>query len=300
MCFLDRKYIIKAMLINKIIFMGTPEYALPSLTLIHENYKKELIAVFTKPDAKQGRNLKVQITSIKEYALKNNLPVFTPKDKTELTEKIKELKPDLIVIIAYGILIPKEITEKYLCVNLHGSLLPKYRGASPIQTSLLNNDQKTGITLIKINEKLDAGPIIMKEEIAISLKDNFGSLSQKLSVLSAKIIIEYLKDLKSKQTTTPHLQDEALASFCQKIKSSDLDLSLVKTKKEFLGKIMAFAPKPGAFIMDKGKRYKILAAQIINGKIEIIKIQPEGKQPMLYQDFLLGHKKGIILPDFLE
>jgi len=136
----------------KLVFMGTPEYAVPSLKAIYDNFSQNLIAVFTRPDKTQGRNLKLKETPVKNFALTHNLPVYNPETKNELAEQIKALNPDVIVIIAYGMLIPKEITDNYFCLNLHGSLLPKYRGASPIQASLLNYDQKTGISLMKINE----------------------------------------------------------------------------------------------------------------------------------------------------
>lgn len=277
----------------KLVFMGTPEYAVPSLKAIYDNFSQSLVAVFTRPDKTQGRNLKLKETPVKNFAFTHKLPVYTPETKNELAEQIKTLNPDVIVIIAYGMLIPQEITDNYFCLNLHGSLLPKYRGASPIQASLLNHDQKTGVTLMKINEKLDAGPTIILEEEQILPEDNFGTLAEKLAKKSARVILDFLIKYDKNKAIDFQIQNEAAACYCTKITKDDLNLNLANSPEEFIAKVKAFAPKPGAFLTSGGNRYKILDVQLIDGKIEILKIQPEGKQPMAYRDFLLGHKKGL-------
>jgi methionyl-tRNA formyltransferase len=280
--------------LNKIIFMGSPDFALPTLQAIHQQF--QVNAVFTRADAPKGRNQTLTPTPIKTWAQNQQIPVYCPLTKLELASLIKQIQPSLIIIIAYGMILPKEITDNFLCLNLHGSLLPKYRGPSPIQACLLNNDPETGITLMKINETMDTGDILTQKKLKLEPTDNFGQLHDKLTELSANLILEFLINNQSNSNLIFTPQNHNLATYCPKIKKEDLQLSLNINPHDFVAKVKAFSPFPGAFILaDNGKRYKILDAAVKDNQIQIITIQPEGKKPMNYHDFILGYGKVFCL-----
>jgi len=277
------------MIFNRIIFLGSPEFAVPSLAKIYEVYKTSLIAIFTRFDQKKGRNLQLSATPVKLFAQEKKLQIYQPATKEELAAQIQQLNPDLIIVAAYGMIIPKSITDNYFCLNIHPSLLPKYRGAAPIQTALLNQDQVTGTTLMQVNEFLDQGPILWQKQVAILPADNLGSLSEKLALISAEELLNYLTYLKNQTEIKYEQQEDSLASYSTKILPIDLNLNCAKNKEEFIAKVKAFSPKPGAFFSYQDKRYKILAAHLENDELVIEQIQPEGKKVMSYKEFLLGH-----------
>jgi methionyl-tRNA formyltransferase len=271
------------------IFMGSPLFALPCLHALHKQLN--VTHIFTKPDAQKGRGKKLSPTPIKEWGIEHNIPVSTPLTKTDLADMVMKINPTLIIVIAYGMILPKQITDNYTCINLHASLLPQYRGASPIHSSLLNNDKISGVTAIHMNEKMDEGDILHSNDIQIKDTDTLSTLHDTLSQLSAKTILDVLDN----KTLSPKKQDHSQASFCKKLHTSDRRIHPSDPTSISYGKIRAFAPKPGAFIEKNGKTIKIIEACLQNESLSPIIVQPEGKGPMPYADYLLGHPEGLSL-----
>ncbi len=269
----------------KIIFLGNPNFALPSLeVLIKENY--QIIGVITSPNRPTGRKQILTPPPVKVLAEKNNLSVYQPKDKNELFEIVKKLNPDLAVVVAYGMIFPKEVLDipKYGFINVHPSLLPKYRGAAPIQAAILNGDEKTGVSLFLIDEKMDHGRILAQRELNFAICNlQFAILSRQLAELGAKLLIKTLPKYVNGEIT-PLLQDDSQATYTKKIKTEDAFIDLEKDNPiEMERKIRALNPEPGVFTLSpsKGgqKRIKILEAELIDGKLKITKIQVEGGKP---------------------
>ncbi len=276
--------------------MGSPTFAIPSLIQCHQHFKNELVAVMSQPDAKKGRGLKQSPTPVKEWALSQNYPVHTPSNANDCHDIISKIDPDLIIVAAYGMFIPASITERYYCLNIHPSLLPKYRGASPIQSCLLNLETETGLTLMKVSQKMDAGDLLYQEPVPIHSNDNALSLSSKLAALSATRLIEFIKDRYIPDQFQELPQIESQATFCHKLNREDREIQVHEPTEKTLGKIKAFSPKPGAFIMKNKTLIKILDAEI-NEENQLVptQVQPEGKSAMSYHDYCLGHPEGIQL-----
>lgn len=208
-------------------------------------------------------------------------------------KKIKKLKPDLVVVASYGKIFPKEILKipQYGCLNVHASLLPKYRGPSPVQTAILNGDKETGVTIFLMDEKIDQGPILAQREWEIAnSKINYRELLKKLANLGAKLLVETLpKWIAGK--IKPNPQDDLRASYTKLLKREDGKIDWTKPAQEIERQVRAFHPWPGAFTFHKGKRIKILEADISkNNKLVIKKLQPEGKKPMTAEEFKRGHR----------
>lgn len=265
--------------------MGSPEFGLQSLITLYSNPALDLIAVFSRADAPKGRNQLMSETPIKAWASQHHISTYTPMSKEEVAAKINELKPDLLIVIAYGMILPKSITDHYLCINVHASILPKYRGASPIHAALLNNDKKTGITLIKMNEYMDRGDILATYTLDIEETDNLQTLHDKLATLSSNACTNIIQNIHA-LTFTP--QDNEHASYCQKLHTSDFELKPTDSIEQKLGKIKAFSPRPGAFIIRNGKQIKILEALRQEDQLIPITIKPEGKRMMSYKDYCLA------------
>ncbi len=271
----------------KLIFLGNPEFALPSLEkLIKENY--QIVGVITSPDKPIGRKQILTPPPVKVLAEKNNLSVYQPKDKNELLEIIKKLNPDLAIVVAYGMIFPKEVLDipKYGFINIHPSLLPKYRGAAPIQAAILNGDEKTGVSLFLIDEKIDHGAIIANSEFRIKNSEwNYEILSKKLAEFGADLLIEILPKYINGEIT-PLPQDDLQAAYTKKIKTEDAFIDLEKDNPiEMERKIRALNPEPGTWTINSptggGKRMKILEAELTaNGKLKLKKIQYEGGNPV--------------------
>jgi len=292
----------------KIIFMGTPGFGAIILEgLIKNNYKPAL--VITAPDKPVGRKQILTPPLVKIIAQKYEIPVEQPKKVLNYKLQATRMKPDLIIIAAYGEIIPKEILEipKHGCLNVHPSLLPKYRGPSPIQTIILNGDKETGTTIILIDEKMDHGPIITNRQLPISdPKITTDELSKELAVLSIDLLVEIIpKWINGEIKARP--QDKSKATYTKIIKKEDGKINWKKSAIEIERQIRAFYPWPGTFTFWKGKRIKILKAEasktapennlaIKCGKDYLIikKLQPEGKKPIEINDFLRGH------PDFIN
>lgn len=284
-------------MLDTILFMGTPDFAVPTLNALVQSFPDSAIHVVTMPDKVRGRGKKVSYSPVKAAALDLSLNLFTPASKSEITDLVKQINPDLTVVIAYGMIIEKTIVDQYFCINLHASLLPKYRGASPIQSVLLNGDSITGVTVIKLNEYMDEGDMLRKMEFQIDESMNCGELTLKLSELAAECCIDFINkdflvnDIKS------ITQNESQATYCSKIKKEDLLIDQGDRPDSVFRKIKAFSPKPASYCVINNKRIKLLDAELKNGKLLLNKVQPEGKGPMTYTDYLLGYPKGINFND---
>ncbi|KUO62505.1 methionyl-tRNA formyltransferase [bacterium BRH_c32] len=296
----------------KIIFMGTPEFAVPSIDAIN-NSEHQLIAVVTAPDKERGRGREVSFTPVKDYAIKNNIAVLQPEKLKDpkFIEQIIELAPDLIIVIAFRIL-PREIFEipRLGTFNVHGSLLPKYRGAAPIQWSLINGDTETGLTTFFIQEKVDTGNIILQKKIEINSDDNFGSLHDKLQSLSIDMVLETIKNIESGKIELIK-QDESKVSSAPKITKENSRIDWNQPSEKIHNLIRGLSPYPTAYFIQKSRSYKVFSSKINSSlnlqpgeivetkkeifigtsttALEITEIQPEGRKRMKSDDFLRGY-----------
>ena len=300
---------------TNIVFMGTPKFAVPILR--HLSNKFNIKCVFTQPPSKSNRGQKFTKSPIHISAEELNLKIKTPKNIDEEFEYLKELNLDLGIVVAYGQILPKKVLNlsKKGFLNIHASLLPKWRGAAPIQRSILSNEKETGVSFMKINEKLDSGPICSKYKIEIPDQDNTEILSEKLSNLSAEKIFENVQKILKDEAIFED-QNEAQATYAKKIKKNEGKINWKEDAYIILAKVNGLYPKPGCWFNFENNRYKILKAvlsgqnkkpgEILDEKltiscgsksIKVIKIQREGKKPQSVEDFLLGSKlkKGVIL-----
>lgn len=254
----------------KLIFFGTPEFAVVSLHEINLNYKVD--CVVTSPDKKSGRGQKIRQSEVKKYAADNNIKILQPdnlNDK-EFVNQVKEINPDIIIVVAFR-KIPTEIFSipKYGTINLHASLLPNYRGAAPINWCLINNEVKTGVTTFFINEKIDRGDILLKEEVNISDMDNFGSLYNKLSSVGSKLLIKTIKGVLSNSLMASKQNFDENLKIAPKLSKENTRIDWNKSQKEIIGMIRGLSPKPGAWTIlkngNKEMRMKILEAKKANG-----------------------------------
>lgn len=285
---------------------------MPILAAIHSQRDMEITAVVTQPDRPVGRKQILTPPPIKKLAEELNLKVLQPKNQKELLQILKNMETDFFVVIAYGMIFPKEILKKpkFGAINIHFSTLPKYRGASPIQEALLHGDKETGISIIKIDEELDHGDIYFLKRIPIAEKDNFPSLSKKLSEEAARISPHVLRDI-ANRTLKPIAQNHVKTSYCHKISKKDGEINWQKTAEEIKNMIRAYNPWPGTYTTLKGKKIKILEATADGEKIKsgvfklqnnVLKIgtskgslipqtlQMEGKKPTGVQSFINGYK----------
>lgn len=298
-----------------IVFMGTPDFAVPSLlSLVKSEHK--VLAVFTQPDKPKGRGYTLTPPPVKVCAAENNIPVYQPekvKDGTAF-EIIKELAPDVIVVVAYGKILPKNIIDypKYGCINVHGSLLPKYRGAAPIQWAVLNGESETGVTTMLMNEGLDTGDILLKSVTKIGENETSGELFDRLMTMGADLLLETLDGL-SKNKLTPIKQDDSLSTYASVLDKSLCQIDWNKSAVEVHNKVRGLSPWPVAVTMLNGKRVKIHKTEVSDGSgdageiislnpltvacksgaVKIITLQLEGKKAMDSKSFLAGHKLNI-------
>ncbi|AHI53708.1 methionyl-tRNA formyltransferase [Spiroplasma sabaudiense Ar-1343] len=251
---------------KKLIFFGTPEIAVKILGGINLN-DFELIAIVTQPDKKYGRKQELKPSPVKEFAINNNIKVLQPLKVIEIFEEIKEMKPDLLLTCAYGQMIPTKILELVsgMAINVHASLLPKYRGGSPIQYALLNGDKTTGISLMQMIKEMDAGDFYVQESIDILQTDDCESLFEKLGFLGKEMVQKYLLKIVNKEIL-PIAQNEKLVSFAPKITSEMEKINFNLSAAAVINQIRAFAPTPGAFGIINNERYKILKARLLSEK----------------------------------
>ena len=303
-------------MLKKIIFMGTPFFAVPILKSLYQN-GYPISVVYTQPPQKSQRGQKINKSPVQGISETLNLEFRTPvslKNNKEEYEYLKELNADIAIVVAYGQIIPKEIltlTKKGF-INIHASLLPKWRGAAPIQRSIMNLDKQTGISIMKINEKLDTGPVCNSYKLDIKNNDNAEIISERLSVLAAEKILDNVDEiLENKLEFKEQLHKGA--TYANKIEKSEGKIDWNNSAESIVGKINGLYPSPGAWFIYNGERYKVLKAEIGNGmgkigsvlddyleiscsdkSIKILEIQREGKRPQNIKEFMLGSqiKKG--------
>ena len=297
-----------------IIFMGTPDFAIPSLKILLDN-RHQILAVVTTPDKERGRGQKVTFTAVKQFAVQNSIPVYQPeklKGNIEFVEQMKSLKPDLFVVVAFRIL-PKEVFEipKFGSFNLHGSYLPQYRGAAPIQWALINGDRETGLTTFKLAEKVDTGNIYLQEKVNINLDDNFESLHDRMSLIGADLVLKTVRMIQNGNVELK-AQDDLLASPAPKILKETCLINWNKPALEIHNLVRGLSPHPVAYFVHNNKVIKIYKSEVVNnlqlkpaeiyqskselfigcGKdaLKILEIQQEGKKRMKTEEFLRGFR----------
>lgn len=301
----------------KTFFMGTPEFAVPILEVLIKT--TEVVLVVTQPDKYVGRKKVLTYSPIKKKALENNIPVFQPIKIREDYEEIKKYKPDLIVTCAYGQIVPIEVLEipRLGCINVHASLLPKYRGGAPIHYAIMNGDKETGITIMYMDEGMDTGDMIESKSIPILDDDNLATLSAKLSDLGASLLEEVLPSIID-GTNKRVKQDSSLATYAYTIKREDEHLDFNNKAIDIYNKVRALNPYPLANIIINDEELKVIEGYVGNnttglvGKIcdikkdaigintidkifYITKIKPFGKKEMLVRDYLNGVNKDKLL-----
>ena len=236
--------------INKIVFLGTPEFAASILQGLLKDSDWEIAAVFTQPDRASGRSGSPKPSAVKEMALRHKLRIFQPRNLQDknLLLQLKAIQPDLLVVAAYGLLLPKTLLEiaPYGALNVHASLLPKYRGAAPIQRALLNNEQVTGASIMQMQEGLDNGPVLLQRAMAIGIEDTAQSLHNQLAQLGQDLLLQAIKRLQQ-GTIVPVQQDDSLASYAPKLQKAEGNINWHKKAFEVHNHIRAMYPWPGAF-----------------------------------------------------
>ncbi|MCG2808734.1 MAG: methionyl-tRNA formyltransferase [Candidatus Portnoybacteria bacterium] len=266
----------------KTIFIGTSEFAVPVLEALVRCSLFAVQCVITAPD-------KPAPSPIKIATLQNGLPILQPEKISKAAAKISDLKPDLIITASYGQIIPKNILDipKYGSINIHPSLLPKYRGPSPIQTTILNGDKNTGISVMLMDEKMDRGPIIAQKKVAIKKRENYQDLEKRLSLLSANFLLKILpRYIQGK--INPKKQNNSKASYTKILSRQDGQIKPKQTAREIERMLRAFTPWPGVWTIIKKRRVKILKAKVVQGRLLLETVQPEGKKPMTAEEFFRG------------
>lgn len=308
----------------KVVFMGTSDFSVPTLqSLIDE--KHEVLAVVTQPDKPKGRGKAVQFTPVKELAVKYDIPVYQPKrikENEEFYQDMKALNPDVMVVVAFGQILPIEILElpKYGCVNVHASLLPKYRGAAPIQWVILDGEENTGVTTMLLDTGVDTGDMLLKKVIPIEEKETGGSLHDKLSYAGGPLLIETLKRIED-GTITRTPQGETQSRYASMLTKELGKIDFTKSAVELERLIRGLNPWPSAYTSLHGKTLKIWDANVVEGSqdakpgeiiavgkssftvmtgemaLEIMEMQLEGKKRMTSEAFLRGYsvEKGEVL-----
>jgi methionyl-tRNA formyltransferase len=295
--------------------MGTPEFAVPSLDILNKEH--EIVGVFTKIDKPNMRGKKIKYSPVKEYALEHNIPVFQPNSvRTEETlNLIRELNPDLIAVVAYGKILPLELIEipKYGVINVHSSLLPKHRGAAPINAAIIEGDKESGVTIMYIAEELDAGDIILTAKTEIKEEDNFLTLHDRLKELGAEALKEAV-NLIGEERAPRTVQNHAEATFVKPFKKEDCIIDWNETEEKVFNKVRGMDPFPGAFthVEDKilkvnrveknGKQYEIgvngevvdlikgkgFVIKVGNGSVILTEAKPENKKVLKGSDIVNG------------
>ena len=301
-----------------IIFMGTPEFSLPTLEeLIKNNFN--ILTIYTQPPKRSKRGQKINPSPIEEFSKKKNLNLRSPSslNNAEELKFFKNLSPDLVVVVAYGQIIPKNFLEipKLGFINIHASLLPKWRGAAPIQRAIMNQDKKIGVSIMKIEEKLDSGPVLSFKEIELNQNSTYGEIEKKLSIFGANLLVETLKKLSAEKIEFKK-QDDSKVTYARKISKDETRINWNLEADKIIAHIHGLSPSPGAWFEYKGDRFKVFKAtkSSLSGKpgtvmnenlnvacksnsIQILELQKQGKKKQTVKEFLLGYKidKGIIL-----
>lgn len=304
---------------SSIIFMGTPEFSVPTLEALISSNDFLVRAVVTQEDKPVGRTQTLQAPAVKICAEKYNIQVLQPKKIKEISEELEKLAPDLIVVLAYGQIIPQNILDipKFGCLNIHASLLPKYRGAACLQAAILNGDQETGLTIMKMEAGLDTGPILKQFSLPLTGQENIEELHDQAAAMSGKIIVQVLKDYLAVKLIAK-VQDDNLSSYVKTIKKEDGRLDFKKSAIELERQIRAFHPWPGSFALtEDNKMLKIgtvaheifstnehrtgelflenqnLMLATANGALQIESLQLAGGKLMKAKEFIAGHQNFI-------
>ena len=303
-----------------IIFAGTPEFAVPALEKIYLA-GFEIKLVLTQPDRKSGRGMNIKKSPVKQKSIELDIPVYQPEvliNNKEAINKITTKKADILIVVAYGLIIPDEILNAYNghIYNIHASLLPRWRGAAPIHRAIEAGDKEVGITIMKIVNKLDAGPMIMKEKLSVSEEDTTDSLSKKLSDIGASLITTLLNDIERGKVIKLEKQNEENVTYAKKINKLEAIADFNNSPEVLCQKIRAFNPFPMININFEGKSLKIVRANIYNKKeikhnlasgklflhgedlllklssgiLKLEEVRLEGKKTMIASDFVKGHK----------
>jgi len=302
----------------KIVFMGTSKFSVPTLDALIKN-KFNVVRVYTQPPKKSRRGQKVNPSPIEEFCKKNKINFNNPSNlnsKGEL-EVFKKLSPDIVILVAYGQIIPKTFLDKvkFGFINIHASLLPKWRGAAPIQRAIMNRDKRIGITIMKIEEKLDSGPILYSQELELLENKTHGEIEKQLSILGADSLIKSLEVIENDSAVFME-QAHSKATYAKKINKNETKINWNLDADKVLAHIHGLSPNPGAWFEYKNERFKVLRGKIsaVNGKpssildnnltiacksnsIQILELQRQGKNKQNAKEFLVGNKinKGTIL-----
>ena len=299
-----------------IVFMGTPEFALPTLEKIH-NSSHSILSVITQPDRPKGRGQKQVDSPIKKFALENNLPLLQPAtvNTKEFIAALLENRPDYIIVVAFGQILSETLLKvpKQFCINLHSSLLPKYRGAAPINRAILNGETRSGVTTMIMDKGMDTGDILLVDETPIEQNDDAQSLHDKLSEQGGKLVLETLSRLQ-KNDLLPTPQNSDLASYAPKLKKEESLIDWKIDAENIFNKIRGLSPWPGTHTLYNGKRLAILKGEIVLGessdrpghveritdtgievgtgknRLKITELKLEGKKAMPVKSFLSGYK----------
>ena len=295
----------------KIVFMGTSEFSVPTFETLIKN-KFNILSVYTQPPSRSNRGQKINASPIEEFSKKNKLNFRNPinLNSDEEFNIFKELSADLVVVIAYGQIIPKKFlnTAKFGFINIHASLLPKWRGAAPIQRAIMNGDKKTGVSVMKIEEKLDSGPVLATKELELNQDSTYIEIEKKLSKLGADLLIESLKSINEEKTKFL-TQIHSEATYAKKINKNETKINWNLDANKVISHIHGLSSNPGAWFKYENERFKVLRVKkspasgkpgtvldenlsvgCKSGSIQILEIQRQGKNKQSTKDFLLGKK----------
>lgn len=310
----------------KIIFAGTPDFAASALSALIDS-EHDIVAVYTQPDRPAGRGRKLHSSPVKEFALEHNIPVLQPENlkQAETQEKLRTFNADVMVVAAYGLILPQVVLDipRLGCLNIHASLLPRWRGAAPIQRAIAAGDKKSGITIMQMNAGLDTGDILQISSCPITDKDSGGDLHDRLAEIGATSILETLKILESDQLKAT-VQDDALATYAHKLDKKEAIIDWQKSAADIERLVRAFNPWPVAFTYLNDKTLRIWQAQALpdnseletgtvitcdkkgidiscgEGVLRILKLQPSGSKAMDVAAFMNGHAKQLPIGSLLK
>jgi len=301
----------------RVVFMGSPEFALPTLSALAQSPDHEVLAVFTQPDRPAGRGKKLAGPPVKALAVELGLPVLQPEKvrSDEAFEQLKEFAADVIVVVGYGQIIPQRIIDlpEFGCVNVHSSLLPKYRGAAPVNWAIVRGETETGVCTMKIVKKLDAGDVLLCRKTAIGPDETASELTARLAPLGAELLLETLAGLEA-GVITPQPQDESQMTYAPMMKREDAAIDWTLPAAEIHNRVRGFDPWPGAYTTYRGKRLQIRRTRMAEGSgepgeilatgealtiacgggaIAATELQPEGKPRMASAAFVNGYRPQI-------
>jgi len=283
----------------RIVFLGTPAFAVPSL----ERVAKEVVAVYTQPDRPRGRGQELAMPPVKEAALRLGLPVRQPLKIRGCAEELRQWNPDLMIVVGYGQIIPQSILDICPIINVHASLLPKYRGAAPIQWAIANGETRTGVTTMRINAGLDTGDMLLKWETEIGAEETAVELSDRLAVAGADLLRRTLDE-----NPPPIPQDDSQATYAPILKKEDGLIDWSRPAREIANRVRGFQPWPGCYTFFAGKKLSVWKARAVagsarpgqvdagfrvgcgDGLLEVIEVQLEGKKRLSAAAFLSGHR----------